>query len=297
MFFSYIEINNAAREGASYAATNPTDTTTIQARMVQETNAQAQAGAGALSAPTVTCHDTTGTVMSCATAAGGTGAGNTVTVSASEPFTFLTPFINGFFSNSFRMSASATSAVLEYGGQIGGTPPGGCSAPVASFSVVVSGNTVTTDPSASTPNSGVCNISGYNWDWGDGNSDVGTASSTNHTYVADGNYWITLTVTNQGGTNSLTEEVTIGTPPPPTCAKPVANFTYTVSSDKKTYDYTDTSTVADPVNCPITAWYWTFDDGTHSNAQNPTYVYKSANAHTATLQVTNAGGSSTVGPK
>jgi len=291
LFFSNIEINNAAREGASYAAQFPTDATGIQTHVLQETNAQAQRGAGAVSAPTVTCKDSTGTTIACSSSTGGTGPGNTVTVSVTEPFTFFTPLMNGFFGGSFNMGASATAVVLGYAASSGATPPPGtCSPPTASFTVVVNALTITTDPSASTPNSGVCNISGYNWDWGDGNADVGTASATNHTYSANGTYTVTLTTTNQGGTTTATRSVTVGTVTPPPCTVPVASFTYTKSS--KTYSFTDASSVADPVNCPITAWSWTFGDGTSSNAQNPTVTYKSANTHTVTLIATNSAGAS-----
>jgi PKD repeat protein len=295
LFFSEIEINNAAREGASYAATNPTDSAGIQQHVVQETNAQSQRGAGTISAPTVTCSDPSGTIIACSAATGGTGSGNTVQASVTEPFTFFTPLINGFFNNSFNMGASATAVVLGYAASTSATPPPTCGVPTASFIVVVSNLTITTDPSASTPNSGVCNISGYNWDWGDGNSEPGTASATTHTYLVSGTYAVTLTTTNQGGSATSSQSVPVGVPPPPTCTKPAANFTYT--SNKKVYTYTDTSTVADPANCPITAWAWTFDDGNQSNAQNPTYTYGTGGSHTATLVVTNAGGSSSVGPK
>ena len=56
------------------------------------------------------------------------------------------------------------------------------------------------------------------------------------------------------------------------CTKPTANFTWTTGGQSnKTYTYRDASTVADPVNCPITDWLWTFTDcgRRQSNAQNP----------------------------
>jgi PKD repeat protein len=296
LFFSYIEINNAAREGASYAATNPTDTSGIQAHILQETNAQSQAGAGAISMPIVTCKDTTGATMACSAAAGGSGPGNTVTVSVDEPFTFYTPLVNNFFNNNLSLGSSATAAVLGFTASSGGTPPpGSCTTPTASFTVVVNGMQVTTDPSASTPNSGVYNISGYNWDWGDGNTDVGTASATTHTYLANGTYQIALTTTNQCGSATARYNLAIGTVAPP-CTVPTASFTYTSSGN--TFHFTDKSTVADPVNCPITTWAWNFGDGngnradTLSNTQNPTFTYSDSGKHTVTLVVTNSAGPS-----
>ena len=214
----------------------------------------------------------------------------------------MTPMIAAVFSN-LQLNASATSVVTDYASSSGGTPPGPCSLPTASFIVTVtSGLTVSADPSASTPKTGTCNISGYNWKWDpDPNNDtVGTATGDSHTYSSGGTYTITLEVTNQAGAATTTRTVTVPVgPPPPVCAKPAAKFTFTTSGNgsNKLWTYADQSTVADAVNCPITDWLWTFTDqgGLQSNAQNPTPVtYSNNSAHPVTLKVTNAGGSSTV---
>jgi Flp pilus assembly protein TadG len=291
LFFSYIQINNAAREGASYAATNPTYTSPIQAHILNETNVQSQRGAGTISPPTITCAGPTGTTIDCAAAAGGLGPGNTVKVGITEPFTFFTPLVNGFFGNNLNIAASATAAVLFYSASSGqNPPPTGCTPPHASFAMVANANSITTNPSASTPNSGTWAISGYNWNWGDGKTDVGAATSTTHTYASTGTYDENLTVTNQCGSDSKDESVTIGSIAPP-CTVPISSFT-SVQVDNKTFTFTDTSTVDDPINCPKTAWAWTFGDGTSSNAPNPTYTYHDGSAHTVTLIVTNRGGPS-----
>jgi PKD repeat protein len=299
LFFTNIEVNNAAREGASYAATNPTDATGIQAHLVQETNAQAQRGAGTISAPTVICKDPTNAnvVIACSTATGGAGQGYTVTVSATEPFTFFTPLINGFFNNNLNIGASATAVVLGYAASTGATPPPGtCPMPTASFTVVVDNTrTIVTNPSASTPNSGIYSISGFNWAWGDSSKDVGTASATSHTYGADGTYTVTLETTNQCGTATATESVTVPMVEI-TCTNPTALFSAVVVG--YTVTFTDHSTVTDSVNCPITAWAWNFGDGTGQNAdtlsnrQNPSFTYSNSGQHTVTLVVTNSAGAS-----
>ena len=297
IYFSYIQINNAAREGAKYAAQAPTDTVSINAAANRETNSQAQSGESALVISAPVCKNAAGTVINCTTATtGGSGAGNTVTLRVAESFSFLTPLINNFWGNNFQMSAAATSTVYGFVASGGGTPPSGCSGPTASFTVNSDNSLIiSVDPSASTPNSGVCNISGYNWTWGDGNTDVGSASGSTHTYNAAGTYTVQLQVTNQGGDSTITHNVTVPAPPaPPTCAKPTASFTWTASG--KTYTYIDRSTVADPTNCPITNWLWTFTDlGVQSNAQAPApQTYGNNSSHPVTLQVTNAGGTSTI---
>ncbi len=302
LFFSYIQISNAAREGAAFGAHQPTDLVSITAKARQETNAQAQRGESAI-VVTASCADSAGTVLaSCDLATGGAlGAGNTIRVNVNEPFTFLTPLVASYFSN-LQLNASATSVITDYASSSGGTPPGPCSLPTASFVVTVtSGLSVFADPSGSSPKSGVCNISGYNWNWNILSTDpadltVGTATGDSHTYLAPGTYTIELEVTNQAGSDKEQKTVTVPAgPPPPTCAKPVANFDWTSSG--KTRTYSDRSTVADPVNCPITDWLWTFTDqgGLQSNAQNPAPVtYVNNSSHPVTLQVTNAGGSSSV---
>lgn len=298
LFFSYIQINNAAREGAAAGMYAPTGLVAITGRAQQETNAQAQRGENAISV-TTSCADQSGTPIACSLATGGAGSGNRITVNVNEPFTFLTPLIGGFFGGNLQLNASATSVVTDYAPSSGGVPPGPCSLPVASFTVVVtSGLTVFADPSASTPDTGVCNISGYNWKWDSDplNDTVGFATGDSHTYGLAGTYTIQLEVTNQAGSATYAQVVTVPAgPPPPVCTPPVANFTWTSSG--KTRTYSDTSTVADPVNCPITDWLWTFTDqgGLQSNAQNPAPVtYSNNGAHPVTLQVTNAGGTTSI---
>ena len=187
LFFSYVQINNAAREAAAYAATAPTDNTAILAKARLETNSQAQRGEGTVTTAT-SCVDAAGTTIACSASSAGAGAGSQIKVVASENFTFLTPFIGGFFGNPFTISASASSTVLAYAASTSATPPPGtCAAPVPSFTVTKTGLSVFVDPSASTPNSGICNISGYNWDWGDGtDGDVGDASGFNYTFPRPG---------------------------------------------------------------------------------------------------------------
>jgi PKD repeat protein len=300
IYFSYIEIHNAAREGAKYAAQDPSNTALITSAATRETNSQAQSGESVLVLSAPLCKNAGGTVIACATATtGGSGPGNTVTIRVAERFSFLTPIINNFFGNNFQMTAASTSTIYGFVASGGGTPPGSCSGPTAAFSINSDNSLmIAVDPSASTPNSGVCNISGYNWTWGDGNTDVGSASGSTHTYAAAGTYTIQLQVTNQGGPSTITHNVTVPAPPaPPTCAKPTALFTWTRSgSGNKTYTYTDLSTVADPVNCPITNWLWTFTDlGTSSNAKAPApQTYGNNGSHPVTLQVTNAGGTSSI---
>ncbi len=301
LFFSYVQIHNAAREGAAIGAYQPTNLALITTRANQEKNGQVQHGAADNSiVVSQTCANSGGTVIACS-ATTGAGAGDRVTVSVSEPFTFVTPMMSSFFGGNLQMKATATSVITTYAPSGGGSNPGLCAAPVASFTIVVtSGLSVFANPSASTPNSGVCAISGYNWKWdADPNNDEpGTATGNPHTYLAPGTYSVTLIVTNQGGSSTAISSITVAViPPPPVCAKPTANFTFTTTGNgsNKVYTYRDTSTVADPANCPITDWLWTFDGGLLSNSPNPApFSYGNGSNHPVTLKVTNVGGNDSI---
>ena len=51
VYFSYVQITNAAREGANFGSVSPTDNSGIQAKALQETNAQSQGGEGGVTIP------------------------------------------------------------------------------------------------------------------------------------------------------------------------------------------------------------------------------------------------------
>jgi hypothetical protein len=296
VFFTYVQLTNSAREAANYGASNPTDEVGMETRATREQSTQGQGGESAWTL-SFECSDPTGTSIDCEDAKEGSGPGNHLSVTLAEQFDFLTPLVSSFFDD-FTMRASATATVTGFaGGAGGGSNPTCTTVPSPTFTVVVTtGLTVHVDPLGSTPDSGVCNISGFNWDWGDGTEpEVGLATGLDHTYAAAGTYTIQLTATNQAGERSAVHAITVPAgPPAPTCAKPVANFTWTSSGKSRTYS--DASSVADPVNCPITNWLWTFTDlGTTSNAQNPaTQTYGNNSGHPVTLTVTNAGGSTSI---
>lgn len=74
--------------------------------------------------------------------------------------------------------------------------------PVASFTSAVNG--VTYDFTSTS-----ANATGWTWDFGDGNGD--NIENPSHTYIANGNYDVVLTVTNACGTDQTTSPVIIST--------------------------------------------------------------------------------------
>lgn len=118
----------------------------------------------------------------------------------------------------------------------------------------------------------------WEWDFGDGGSS--TVQNPSHTYAqVAATYDVTLTATNDFGSDSVTQQVTIEPQPP------VANFSFTVSN--LTATFTDLST-----GMP-TSWVWDFGDGEGSTAQNPSHTFPAmAMTWNVTLTATSAFGSS-----
>ena len=70
LYFSLIEVHNAAREGAAFGASSPTDMASIDSHARQETSSQAQRGEGAITV-SASCADSSGGAVPCSQAAGG----------------------------------------------------------------------------------------------------------------------------------------------------------------------------------------------------------------------------------
>ena len=114
LLFTYIQMNNSAREAASYAAFNPTSTNAqLASAGATETNVQTQKGQGAMTA-TSSCTNSVGVALACSAATGGAGPGNRITVNMSETFTFFTPIIGSFWPGGLHVGASATAAVVDF---------------------------------------------------------------------------------------------------------------------------------------------------------------------------------------
>jgi len=123
----------------------------------------------------------------------------------------------------------------------------------------------------------------WEWDFGDG---VGTSTEQNpsYTYNNQGTYTVTLTASNNCGSD-VEQKVDYITVDP--CVAPIADFsgTPTTGVAPLTVDFTDASTGA-------TSWDWDFGDGAGtSTMQNPSYTYNDPGCYTVALTATNACGS------
>jgi PKD repeat protein len=146
---------------------------------------------------------------------------------------------------------------------------------------------VTFDGSGSSDPDGT--VDSYVWDFGDGSTDTGVSPS--HTYVAPGNFTVTLTITDNDGASSTcttTANITAEPNEPPICD---ANGPYTGTVGQPVSF--DGSGSSDP-DGTIDSYVWDFGDGSTDTGSNPTHTYQASGSFTVTLTVTdNEGGTST----
>ncbi len=156
--------------------------------------------------------------------------------------------------------------------------------PVAAFTADLLSGTVPltvsfTDSSANTPTA---------WYWSFGDGSTSSKQNVTHTYESSGNYTVTLTATNDEGSNTTTKSGYILVNK--AIGIPSAAFTAdsTTGTAPFTVQFTDTSS-----NTP-TAWVWSFGDGESSTLPDPSHTYTTAGSYTVSLTASNTGGTDTV---
>lgn len=128
----------------------------------------------------------------------------------------------------------------------------------------------------------------WSWDFGDGCS--ADTQTTSHTYNTSGEYDVSLTATNDGGTDTETKTDYINITHPVTAA-PVASFTKSNTSGTAPLivTFTSTSTNVDS----STEYLWDFGDGTTWPASTKTKIFSTVGTYTVRLNVSTANGEST----
>ena len=127
------------------------------------------------------------------------------------------------------------------------------------------------------------NGTSYNWDFGDGTTS--TEKNPVHQYGEQKEYTVILTVTNDCGTQVITQLVVVILPPD-------ANF----SSDIKAGCNNLTVTFEDLSSPGTLEWAWSFPGGNPATSaeKNPTVTYGSVGSYDVTLIATNSAGSDTI---
>lgn len=118
------------------------------------------------------------------------------------------------------------------------------------------------------------------WDFGDGNTS--TEQSPTYVYFAPGVFSVSLTASNNVGsdTKTIIDYISVQG------LVPVTDFTAdaTIAILGDTINFTDLSS-----NAP-TSWLWNFGDGNSSNEQNPSYEYTITGSFTVSLTTSNTSG-------
>lgn len=132
-------------------------------------------------------------------------------------------------------------------------------------------------------------ITGWQWDFGDGSTSV--EQNPTHTFNDPGDYLVSLTVTSSKGTSTIEKLVVAtevnGSPPP---GAPVADFTVSQIAGVAplTVEFTNES------YGDISGILWDFGDGTTSVEENPVHVFNSPGSYQVTLTVDGPGGTDSV---
>jgi PKD repeat protein len=153
---------------------------------------------------------------------------------------------------------------------------------------------ITFDASASTAEGYNVTIANYQWDFGDGSSQVNTTNAlVTHTYSLVNNYLVTLNVTDTQGLWCTTQKIIAILPP----TGPDANFTWSplnpVANNSVTFNGNSTVLGWDGnENPPIVNYVWNFGDGNTTSGNYPTitHTYTAAGSYTVILNVTDASG-------
>jgi uncharacterized repeat protein (TIGR01451 family) len=119
----------------------------------------------------------------------------------------------------------------------------------------------------------------YSWDYGNGEIDDGNPVTT--TFPAAGDYTVVMTATNDCGSATTSQVVTVG-------EAPVADFSIddNTAAVAQVVNFTDASTGTLPLS-----YAWDFGDTYTSTATNPAHAYATLGTKVITLTVTNLYGS------
>lgn len=116
------------------------------------------------------------------------------------------------------------------------------------------------------------------WQWNFGDGKTSAQQNPEHTYEPGGSYTVTLIVSNDYGSDTISKSDFIIL-----ADSPVAKFTANITSGPAplSVNFTDQST-KNP-----TSWHWNFGDGLTSVQQNPEHTYDAEGLYTVTLTAYN----------
>jgi len=164
--------------------------------------------------------------------------------------------------------------------------------PIASFTCTPSSGqsplTVSFNASSSHDPDGT--IVTYQWTFGD--ESTGTDATTSHTYTATSNrtYSVTLTVTDDGGSQATTSHV-VSVTAPLRNSPPVASLTCNPSSGEAPLNVSFNAAASHDPDGSIVSYEWSFGDGGSNTGVTTSHTYQNVGTYTAVLKVTDNDGS------
>ncbi|WP_324027975.1 PKD domain-containing protein [Maribacter sp. BPC-D8] len=184
----------------------------------------------------------------------------------------------GGVSNIIDDSATLTKATLiQY------LPDTG--APESEFDYASNDLEVTFDSSASTDNVGIVS---YTWDFGDGNGS--TNPNPIHTYIEEGTYNVTLTVTDENGLSDISAQEIIVTRDN---SVPIAIALADIMVGPAPLNVQFSGSTSTD-NVGVVTYAWDFGNGNTSNVADPNYTFATSGNYMVTLTVTDADGNTNV---
>jgi PKD repeat protein len=130
-------------------------------------------------------------------------------------------------------------------------------------------------------------ITGYEWDFGDGNVTTAASPAITHIYADYGDFEVTLTVTdNEGESDMATKPITVEN-------SPKADFWWTPTAPTVCENVTFDASTSTPDGGVLTSYAWNFGDGTPTVTESePTIIhrYVENGTFTVTLNVTDSEG-------
>ena len=121
------------------------------------------------------------------------------------------------------------------------------------------------------------------WQWNFGDGGTSTNQNPSHQYNAEGQYDVTLRITdNRGCINTITKPAFIR------IQKPIVNLLVVPTGGCVPFNFTPTAAINSLDG--VASYFWDFGDGFTTTVPNPSHIYGAVGVYTVKLRITTTGG-------